>query len=85
MQSSANGTKNSGDEKQTKNKKTIKLPLQWSAIDPQEYELQELIGEGTFGSVVKATHKPTGTDVAIKLLKYSKDNKYQLRKIVSEL
>ena len=49
---------------------TGKHPLLWSAIRPEEYELQNSIGEGTFGSVVKAVHRKTGTHVAIKLVDF---------------
>ena len=32
------------------------------------YEMQALLGEGTFGQVFKAIYKPTGEAVAVKVL-----------------
>jgi serine/threonine protein kinase len=54
MISNSNGQKDSKD-------------LLWKSI-ANEYHLQEVLGEGSFGQVLKATHKKTGVKVAIKLV-----------------
>ena len=39
----------------------------------QRYEILDCVGEGTYGLVLRCVHKRTGTHVAIKKFKESKD------------
>ena len=50
-----------------------------------DYDDIELIGSGSFGQVVKATHRATGSLVAIKILKTMGRSSYQRRQLISEI
>ena len=50
-----------------------------------EYQLLEVIGEGTFGMVLKAKHRKHGKMVAIKFIKYDTKDTIQLRYVIREL
>lgn len=41
--------------------------------EAEQFEIQDLLGAGTFGQVVKATNTHTGEDFAIKILKNKKN------------
>ena len=56
----------------------------WNCLIDQ-YEIFECLGQGSFGKVMKARHRSTETDVAIKLLKDCFHNQYEAKKIVSEI
>ena len=50
--------------------------------DPKlEFDIQELIGEGAYGSVYKALHKASGLIVAIKILPTNGDTNNIKREI----
>ena len=51
----------------------------------KNYNFLEKIGEGTYGNVYKAINKQTGQLRAIKVLKKSKINKSDNKKIMQEL
>ena len=51
----------------------------------KEYEFVKLIGVGSYGEVVQAKHRLTGTPVAIKLIKDIFKNEYDSKKIVREI
>ena len=74
----------SKDERRKIEQRNVRQML-WSVIDQEEYQLQELLGEGTYGAVVKAEHLATGTPVAIKVVKYSRDKSILLKKVVGEI
>lgn len=43
----------------------VQLPALWSIVQP-DFELLEICGEGSFGRVVKAKHRTSKKEVAIK-------------------
>lgn len=51
----------------------------------KDYEAKKLIGQGSYGNVCEAIHKPTGTKVAVKkllsLFQDEVDTKRMLREI----
>jgi cyclin-dependent kinase-like len=49
------------------------------------YETQELIGEGTYGVVIKARHKATGQLVAIKRFRQTDDDEIVKKTAVREI
>lgn len=50
-----------------------------------KYKIHQLLGSGTFGVVVSATHIETQIDVAIKLMKNTFSELYNAKKTVSEI
>ena len=48
-------------------KTKLTLPKIWNRVS-DEYRVIKMIGEGTFGTVVKAQHRQSGDLVAIKLI-----------------
>lgn len=44
-----------------------------------------MLGEGSFGQVMKATHKKSGQEFAIKLVRNTFNDQYSARKIVREV
>lgn len=50
-----------------------------------ELELSNLLGEGSFGAVYKAAHKPTGAIVAVKVIPNSGSNASEEEKIKGEI
>lgn len=60
--------------------------MSFQASDPNEvYELVELLGEGSYGSVYKARNKVTSTEVAIKILPDSGDDLNSLKQEIEFL
>lgn len=51
--------------------------------DKNQYKIEKVLGNGTFGSVFKAIHTPTNETVALKILLHSNEN--QISKEVSML
>jgi serine/threonine protein kinase len=51
----------------------------------RSYDILELSGQGSYGSVVKAVCRFTGDIVAIKLVKNFRNHSYSLIKIVREI
>ena len=49
------------------------------------YEIHQVLGSGSFGIVVSATHIKTQKEVAIKLITKAFKEKYNAKKIVSEI
>lgn len=68
----------------TQESDTPQLSKEWSLI-AQDYELMEELGSGSFGSVIKARHIKSNTNVAIKLLKNQFQDTYQAKKLISEI
>lgn len=63
---------------------TKKLSSIWKGVQDQ-YNLMELLGEGSFGQVVKAQHKATGKLYAIKLVTNVFKDEFSSRKILREI
>lgn len=53
----------------------------WSEVG-EDYEIVDNIGEGSYGAVVSAFHKPTNTKVAIKRMKNVFDNGEDCKRIM---
>lgn len=51
----------------------------------RDYDSFSSLGHGNFGLVVKATHRATGREVAIKILKEVGQSGYQRRQLLSEI
>jgi serine/threonine protein kinase len=51
----------------------------------QEYELQSILGIGSFGTVVKAKHRSSGIVIAIKHISNAFKNSYTSRKVLREI
>ena len=51
----------------------------------KDYDLLKLIGQGSYGEVVKARHKTSGKIVAIKLLKNLFKDIFETKKQLREL
>ena len=47
------------------NKQMVQLPSVWMHTQ-KDYDLQKIIGSGSFGTVVKAVHRNSGKTYAIK-------------------
>lgn len=56
----------------------------WQVI-ADRYDIHKILGQGTFGTVVSATHIETKTEVAIKLMKQTFRDQFNAKKIVSEI
>ena len=56
----------------------------WDNLLP-DYQLIEVLGEGSFGRVVRAKHRKSGKMVAIKYVADAFDNQYAARKILREV
>jgi len=50
-----------------------------------ELEILNLIGEGSFGAVYRATHRPTGAVVAVKVIANASSSKSEEEKIKGEI
>jgi serine/threonine-protein kinase 24/25/MST4 len=50
-----------------------------------DYHLITKLGEGTYGTVYQAEHKPTGETVAIKHMKMVMESKLHLRAVAREI
>jgi mitogen-activated protein kinase 1/3 len=62
----------------------VTLSLVWrNAL--KDYEFIKLIGMGSYGEVVQAKHRKTGTPVAIKLIKNVFKSDYDAKKIIREI
>lgn len=61
-----------------------RLSSQWKIIR-DEYKLLDVIGEGTFGKVIKARHRQTSRQVAIKFIEADFTSINTLRNIIREL
>ena len=67
-----------------KTKKIIELDESWQIVTAS-YQITELLGEGSFGKVVKATHRKTGQTVAIKGIREATYNEYEAVKLLREV
>ena len=56
----------------------------WNPVR-SDYHLLEIIGEGSFGMVVRAKCRKTGEFVAIKLIEQAFENQYEARKLLREI
>lgn len=61
-----------------------KLSSDWQSVE-HEYDIQGLVGSGTYGQVVKARAKTTGKTVAIKLIDDVFKNLYSCKKVLREI
>lgn len=59
--------------------------LQASYDKSHELEVLNLIGEGSFGAVYKANHKPTGAVIAVKVIANASSSKSEEEKIKGEI
>lgn len=64
--------------------KRFNLGSEWKTI-LDWYEIKEVVGAGSYGSVVKASCKFTGEIVAIKMVQNFTEHSYQLVKIIREI
>ena len=64
--------------------KKQKLDKTWTALK-QDYKLTEIMGNGSFGQVVKATHRETKNVFAIKRICFDPSKETHLRKIIREI
>ena len=71
-------------EKKSNDKDKEKLSSHWKVIK-EEYKLLDVLGEGTFGKVIKARVRTTGNLVAIKFIKADFTSINHLRNLVREL
>ena len=62
----------------------IKLDDAWKFLET-EYELQDILGQGTYGQVIKAKHRETGKVCAIKHIKDVFYNIYEAKKVLREI
>lgn len=62
----------------------VHLPSIWRYVT-SEYKIMELLGEGSFGQVVKAQHIKTGNIFAIKLVRNIFDSLYECKKVLREI
>ena len=62
----------------------ITLSHLWKYVEVN-YEIQALIGQGSFGQVVKAQHKATGEIRAIKMIPNIFSSLYSAKKVVREI
>lgn len=58
--------------------------MAWKFLD-SEYELLSILGEGTYGKVIKARHRQSGQECAIKHIKDVFFNIYEAKKILREI
>ena len=56
----------------------------WTQVQ-KDYQLHEVLGEGSFGQVYKATSLKTGQEVAIKLITGVQETSYYSRKVLREI
>lgn len=62
----------------------VQLSDEWELIQ-QEFKLIEICGEGSFGRVVRAKHRVTKKEVAIKQIGDAFDHQYSARKVLREI
>ena len=62
----------------------IHLPAIWRYVT-KEYKILELLGEGSFGQVVRAQHLQSGKTFAIKLVRNIFDSLYECKKVLREI
>lgn len=64
----------------------LDLPNQhaWEYV-AAHYDILEIIGEGSYGKVVKAMHKETGEYRAIKYIEEALFNAYEAKKVCREI
>ena len=72
------------DQNVTSPRNTKKLSSIWKGVQ-DKYHLLELLGEGSFGQVVKAQHIATGKIYAIKLVTKVFKDEFTARKILREI
>ena len=60
------------------------MPAIWRYVT-NEYKILELLGEGSFGQVVRAQHVQTGQVFAIKLIQNVFDSLYECKKVLREI
>jgi serine/threonine protein kinase len=61
-----------------------KLSSCWKALK-KDYKLMEVVGEGSVGLIVKARHRLSGKDVAIKKIDCSFDDSNHMKYVLREL
>ena len=57
---------------------------EWGVLEGQ-YIIQQMLGQGSFGTVASAIHVETGTEVAIKMMSNTFKDIYNAKKIISEI
>lgn len=62
----------------------VTLDVIWQFVN-KEYEVEKILGKGSFGFVVKAKHRKTGAVRAIKHIKNVFSTLYEARKLVREI
>ena len=62
----------------------VQLPPLWAIVQP-DFELLEICGEGSFGRVIKARHRSSKREVAIKQIGDAFDHQYSARKVLREI
>ena len=65
-------------------KPALILPKVWDCME-KEYELENVIGNGSYGQVVHGRNRVTGQSVAIKLLKDVFSSEYDVMKVIREI
>ena len=63
---------------------SIGLPNSW-AIVQKDYKLKNIIGEGSFGTVVKAKRIDSGVTCAIKCIQNIFGSRYHAKKVLREV
>ena len=61
-----------------------KLENHWKFVK-QDYKLEKILGKGSFGQVIKAIHRSSKTECAIKCMPYKQDNLRSLRQVTREI
>ena len=62
----------------------IQLPTVWMYVQ-KDFELKQIIGSGSFGTVVKATHRKSGSVYAIKHIAGAFADQYSTKTILREI
>lgn len=65
-------------------KKNVQISHMWQQL-PDDYIMEDLIGEGSFGQVIRAKHVKSSKKVAIKLVQNIYEDDYNARKILREV
>ena len=60
------------------------LDKKWKLVK-QTYSLTRVLGEGSYGMVVKGRHRLTKQIVAIKMIKFEFDNIHLIRNVIREI
>ena len=72
------------NEKTAESENVVRLDLIWQFVN-KEYEIEKILGKGSFGFVIKAKHRKTGAVRAIKHIRNVFETLYEARKLVREI